>query len=148
MTNWGLKKIIEQIQKDEGIDLTEIAARAEIDRSYLSSFIHNKREKPARDSYVGKISKHFPRHFKQHKTTDKEGKGDIETSLREIRELAIAILTGQSAGHEVIMGALDRLEENPEGSLSAAADKLALQLAQRMKAIQRGTDGETHMKGR
>ena len=39
------------------------------------------------------------------------------------------------------MGALDRLEEKPEGSLSAAADKLALQLAQRMKAIQRGSQG-------
>jgi rRNA-processing protein FCF1 len=69
-------------------------------------------------------------------------------SLKEIRGIAISILTGQSAGQEVIMGALDRLEEKPEGSLSAAADKLALQLAQRMKVIQRGNHEEAHKKGK
>lgn len=149
MTNWVLKNIIELIQKGEGIDLTEIAAKAEINRSYLSKFINSKKEKPVTDSYVGKISKHFPTYFKQHKTTGKfEKSEDLAASLKEIREIAIAILTGQSAGQEVMMGALDRLEEKPEGSLSAAADKLALQLAQRMKMIQMGNDEGTHKKGR
>lgn len=144
-----LKDIIEQIQKGEGIDLTEIANKAEVDRSYLSSFIHGKKRKTATAAYIGKISKHFPAYFnKQQKTTDKGSKNDpVISSLNEIREIAIAILTGQSAGQEVIMGALDRLEEKPEGSLSEAADRLALQLAQRMNAIQRGSGGGTHKKG-
>lgn len=149
MTNRDLKNIIELIQKGEGIDLSTIAAKAGIDRSYLSKFINSKKEKPATDSYTGKIAKHYPSYFiKQHKTTGKiEPKNDLVlSSLKEIRELAIAILTGQSAGQEVIMGALDRLEENPEGSLSSAADKLALQLAQRMNMIQRGNDGDIHKK--
>lgn len=148
MDNWQLKDIIEEIQKGEGMDLTEIANKAEIDRSYLSSFINSKKKKPATDAYVGKISKHFPAYFKkQHKTTDQSKIDEILASLDELRGYTIAILTGQSAGHEVIMGSLDRIEEKPEGSLSAAADKLALQLAQRMNAIQKGSSGGAHKKG-
>ena len=134
-----LNKIIEAIQKKEGIDLTEIAKRADVDRSYLSSFIHGKKGPEATDAYIGKISKPFPAYFDgQQKTTDKNKLDEILANLKEIQGYAISILTGQSAGNEVIMGALDRIEQNPEGSLSSAADKLALQLAERMHMIQTG----------
>lgn len=145
MNNQELKNIIEQIQTGEAIKITAIAKKAIVNRSYLSSLINNEDTIEVEPPFVGKIAKAFPSYFKdQQKPTDDQ----IASSLKEIRELAIAILTGQSAGQEVIMGALDRLEEKPEGSLSAAADKLALQLAQRMKAIQMGSNGGTHMKGR
>lgn len=140
-----LKDIIEQIQKGEGIDLTEIAKKAGVDRSYLSSFIHGKKKKEATDVFIGKISKHFPAYFdKQQKTTDNNKIDEILASLTLIQGYTISILTGQSAGNEVIMGALDRLEKNPAGSLSAAADKLALQLAERLSIIQTGKKADAH----
>jgi transcriptional regulator with XRE-family HTH domain len=134
-----LKDIIEQIQKGEGIDLTEIAKKAHIDRSYLSSFIHGKKKKAATAAYIGKISKQFPAYFdKQQKTTENNKLDEILSSLTELRGYTISILTGQSSGNEVIMGALDRLENNPVGSLSATADKLAIQFAERLHMIQTG----------
>lgn len=144
MNNRELQKIIEQIQTGETVKITAIAKKAKVNRSYLSSLINSKDTIEVEPSFAGKIIKAYPAYFgNQQKPTDDQ----ILSNLKEIRELAIAILTGQSAGQEVIMGALDRLEEKPEGSLSAAADKLALQLAQRMRAIQMGNGGEVHKKG-
>lgn len=136
MNNRELKNIIEQIQEGEAIKITAIAKKAVVNRSYLSSLINSEDIIDVEPPFIGKIAKAFPTYFdSQHKPTNEQ----IMASLKEIRGLAISILTGQSAGQEIIMGALDRLEEKPEGSLSAAADKLALQLAQRMNAIQKGS---------
>jgi hypothetical protein len=152
MTNRDLKNIIQQIQTKEGIDLTEIAAKVDINRSYLSSFINNKTLKPVTPVYIGKFTKHFPSYFQgskkdQQKTTETgsaDKLDDIIASLIELQGYTISILTGQSAGNEVIMGALDRLEKNPVGSLSSAADKLALQLAERLSMIQTGKKAGAH----
>lgn len=145
MNNRELQNIIERIQTGEAKKITAIAKIAGVNRSYLSSLINNKETVEVEAPFIGKISKAFPAYFNtQQKPTDDK----LLSSLKEIRELAIAILTGQSAGQEVIMGALDRLEEKPEGSLSAAADKLALQLAQRMNAIQKGNHVSIHKKNK
>lgn len=152
MNNRELKNIIQQIQTKEGIDLTEIADQVDINRSYLSSFINNKTIKQVTPAYIGKFTKHFPAYFQnikkdQQKTTDDIPLNKIDeilASLTLLQGYTISILTGQSAGHEVIMGALDRLEEKPEGSLSAAADKLALLLAERMSIIQTGKKVGAH----
>jgi len=138
MNSKQLKNIIEQIQKNEGIKLANIAKTASINRSYLSTLINDEEIKEVEDAYIGKISKHYPAYFNQQKQTDKNKLDQILANLDELRGYTIAILTGQSAGHEVIMGSLDRLEQNPEGSLSSAADKLALKLAERMNVIQKG----------
>lgn len=152
MNNRDLKNIIQQIQTKEGIDLTEIADRVKINRSYLSSFINNKVLKELTPVYMGKFTKQFPAYFQNHKgdqqkTTNSipENKIDeILASLTLLQGYTISILTGQSAGHEVMMRAMDRLEKNPEGSLSAAADKLALSLAERMSIIQTGKKADAH----
>lgn len=148
MNNRELKNIIDQIQEGEGHKLTQIAKDSGIGRSYLSTLIHDDEVKEVETPLLGKLSKQYPSYFKGQKQTDANDLDKIMASLKEIRGLAISILTGQSAGQEVIMGALDRLEENPEGSLSAAADRLALHLAQRMKVIQKGNHVESHKKGK
>lgn len=148
MNNQELKDIIKEIQKGEGINLTEIAKECKIGRSHLSTLINDEEEKEVEPPLIGKISKKYPTYFKEQNRTDSDDLAIIMASLKEIRGLAISILTGQSAGQEVIMGALDRLEEKPEGSLSAAADKLALLLAQRMNVIQRGSREGSHKKGK
>lgn len=140
MNNRELQKIIEQIQEKEGVKIIAIAKKAIVNRSYLSSLINDEKTYDVESAFIGKLTKAFPTYFeKQQKPTTPAHKIDqILTNLTELRGYAIAILTGQSAGHEVIMGALDRLESNPEGSLSEAADKLALQLAERLNKIQKG----------
>lgn len=139
MNNRELKNIIYQIQEKETLKVVGIAKKADVNRSYLSTLINSEEIKPVEPSFLGKLSKAFPDYFNQQKQTGNRRLDEIITSLNEIREYTIAILTGQSAGHEVIMGALDRIEEKPEGSLSAAADKLALQLSERLNVIQKGS---------
>lgn len=148
MNNRELKDIIKEIQKGEGINLTEIAKESKVGRSHLSTLINDDEEKEVEAPLIGKLSKKYPTYFNEQNRINPNELAFIMASLKEIRGIAISILTGQSAGQEVIMGALDRLEEKPEGSLSAAADKLALQLAQRMKVIQRGNHEEAHKKGK
>lgn len=148
MNNQELKDIIKQIKKNEGHNLTKIASDSEIGRSHLSTLINDEEIKEVELPLIGKLSKQYPSYFKGQKQTEENDLDQIRASLKEIRGLAISILTGQSAGQEVIMGALDRLEENPEGSLSAAADRLALHLAQRMKVIQKGNHLDSHKKGK
>lgn len=150
MYNRELKKIIEEIQRKEGLDLTAIAEKVSINRSYLSSFINSSTLKPVTPAYMGKFTKHFPTYFHptkgtEQKPTDPPNKIDeILANLNEIRDYTIAILTGQSAGHEVMMGSLDRLEQNTEGTLSEAADKLALKIAERLRTIQTGRKAGAH----
>ena len=149
MNNKELDKIIKEIQKKTGKSLKAIAEKAEIDRSYLSTTINDEKIFDLEDAYIGKIANAFPTYFeKQHKPTEIASADQILSNLKEIRDFAIAILTGQMAGNEVIMDALDRLEENPEGSLSAKADKLVLQLALRMKNIQKGNHVDIRKKGK
>jgi hypothetical protein len=149
MSNKDLDTIIKEIQKKTGLSIKAIAEKAEIDRSYLSTTINDPQIFDLEDAYVGKIASAFPAYFsKQQKPTEPANTDKILANLNEIRDFAIAILTGQMAGNEVIMDALDRLEENPEGSLSAKADKLVLQLAQRMKKIQKGSHVEIRKKGK
>jgi transcriptional regulator with XRE-family HTH domain len=138
MNNQELKKIIKRIQQKEGVKLTEIAAACGIGRSHLSTLINGEGVKDIEPALIGKISKRYPIYFAEQKRTDEDKIDLILTSLKEIREFAITIITGQTAGQEVMMGALDRLEKNPEGSLSEAADKLALRLAERLNVIQKG----------
>lgn len=145
MNSRELKNIIEQIQKAEGIKIAQIAALSGVNRSYLSTLINSEVAKDIEDAFVGKISKHFSEYFhNKQKPTDKNKIDQILANLDELRGYTIAILTGQSAGHEVIMGSLERMEEKPEGSFSAAADKLALQIAERLNKIQKGKKAGAH----
>jgi hypothetical protein len=144
MNNKDLKKIIGAIQKGEGIKIKAIAENAIINRSYLSSLINSRETKEVEDPLIGKIRKAYPAYFDQQKPTERSKIDEILASLTLLQGYTISILTGQSAGHEVIMGALDRLEKNPEGSLSSAADKLAIQLAERLSIIQTGKKDGVH----
>lgn len=138
MNNQELKNIIKRIQQKEGVKLTEIAASSGIGRSHLSTLINGEDIKDIEPALIGKIARKYPVYFEEQKRTDEDKIDLILASLKEIREFAITIITGQTAGQEVMMGALDRLEKNPEGSLSEAADKLALRLAERLNVIQKG----------
>lgn len=144
MNSRELKNIIDQIQEKETLKVAGIAKKAIVNRSYLSTLINSEEVKAVEPAFLGKLARAFPDYFTQQKPTGNKRLDEIISSLDEIREYTIAILTGQSAGHEVIMGALDRIEEKPEGSLSAAADKLALQLSERLNVIQRGNKDGVH----
>jgi plasmid maintenance system antidote protein VapI len=144
MNNRELKNIIEQIQKGEGLKITKIATESGIGRSHLSTLINDEEVKDVDNALIGKLSKQYPTYFNGQNQTDLNKVEQILANLKEIREYAITLITGQTAGHEVIMGALDRLEKNPEGSLSEAADKLALRLAERLNVIQTGKKAGAH----
>lgn len=148
MNNRELKNIIEQIQEGEGHKLTQIAKDSGIGRSHLSTLINDEEIKEVESPLVGKLSKQYPKYFKGQNRTDADKVDQILSNLKEIREFAITLITGQTSGNEVIMGALDRLERNPEGSLSEAADRLALKLAERLNVIQRGSDANIRKKGK
>lgn len=138
MNNQELKNIIERIQQREGHKLTKIAKDSGVGRSHLSTLINDEEAKDVEHALIGKLAKQYPTYFKGHNQTEANDVDKIMASLKEIREYAITLITGQTAGQEVIMGALDRLEKNPEGSLSEAADRLALKLAERLNVIQTG----------
>lgn len=151
MNSRQLKNIIDRIQEKEGQKVAGIAKKANVNRSYLSTLINSEEIKEVEPSFAGKLAKAFPEYFDQHKPTASGTGGkkldEIITSLNEIREYAITLITGQTAGHEVIMGALDRLEKNPEGSLSEAADRLALRIAERLHVIQTGKHANAGKQG-
>jgi len=144
MNNRELKNIIEQIQQGEGHKLIKIAKESGIGRSHLSTLINDEEIKEVELPLIGKLIKRYPNYFKGQNQTDLDKEDQILANLKEIREYAITLITGQTSGHEVIMGALDRLEKNPEGSLSEAADRLALKLAERLNVIQTGKKAGTH----
>lgn len=148
MNNRELKNIIERIQQREGHKLTKIAKDSGVGRSHLSTLINDEKVNEVEHPLIGKLAKQYPSYFKGHNQTEANDIDKIMISLNEIREYAITLITGQTAGQEVIMGALDRLEKNPEGSLSEAADRLALKLAERLNVIQRGTRGSIHKTGK
>jgi transcriptional regulator with XRE-family HTH domain len=72
MDNIQLRYIIKEIQQKEGVGLAEIAAKAGLDRSYLSSFIHSKVKKLVTEKLLGKLGKAFPIYFngEQQNTTE------------------------------------------------------------------------------
>lgn len=147
MNTKELKNIIKQIQEGEGVNLTAIAAQSGVGRSYLSTLINDNETKTVEAPLIGKLSKAYPAYFKGQNRTEQIDLEQVMASLKEIREYAISLITGQTAGHEVIMGALDRLEKNPEGSLSEAADRLALKLAERLNVIQTGKKANVSKRG-
>jgi transcriptional regulator with XRE-family HTH domain len=144
MNNRELKKIIKRIQQSEGYNLTQIATESGIGRSHLSTLINDEEVKEVESPLIGKLSKKYPAYFSEQHQTDENKIDQILANLKEIQEYAITLITGQTAGHEVIMGALDRLEKNPEGSLSEAADRLALKIVERLNAIQTGKKAGAH----
>lgn len=144
MNNRELKEIIEQIKRGTGHKITQIASDSDVSRSHLSTLINDKNLKEVDSALIGKLSNQYPKYFNGQNETQPDKLDKILASLKDIQEYTIAIITGQTAGHEVIMGALDRLEKNPEGSLSEAADKLALKLAERMTVIQMGKKAGAH----
>lgn len=148
MNNRELKNIIEQIQQGEGHKIIKIASESGVGRSHLSTLINDEEIKDVEHPLIGKLAKRYPLYFKGHNQTEANDVEKIMASLKEIRGIAISILTGQSAGQEVIMGALDRLEEKPEGSLAVVAGRLALELAQRMNVIQKGNHEEARKKSK
>lgn len=140
MDSYKLKNIIQKIQTGEGIDLSAIAKKAEVNRSYLSTLINSEDKKDATDSLIGKLTKAYPAYFNgQQKPTDDIG--EVLANLRELRGYAIAILTEQQAGQKVMIGSLERLEKQPEGSLSEVADKLALKILEKLNTINKSNQG-------
>ena len=145
MNNKELKNIIKGIEKSEGVKLAAIAKKAEVNRSYLSTLINSQEIKDVEDAFIGKLAKKFPTYFGQQKpTVDDNALSDLMSNLDEIRGYVIAILTGQTAGQKLMMNSLDRLEENPEGTLSGEADKLALMLSERLNKIGKGKKAGVH----
>lgn len=140
MDSHKLKNIIQKIQTGEGIDLSAIAKKAEVNRSYLSTLINSEEKKDATDSLIGKLTKAYPAYFNaQQKPTDEIK--EVLANLRELRGYAIAILTEQQAGQQVMIGSLERLESKPEGSLSELADKLALKILEKLNTINKSNQG-------
>lgn len=136
MNNRELKDIIEEIQENEELGLNAIAEKAKIDRSYLSTFINAEEVKTVTDKMLSKFKRNFPEYF--HAKQQKQHIDTIDANLKEILRHTRALLTGQTADHQIIMRSLDRLEKNPEGTLSELADKLAMQIQQRLNHPDKG----------
>lgn len=95
MTNRDLKYIIEEIKENEGTDLTEVAAKTRLNRSYLSKFINSSEEKEVTAQLLNKFKKQFPSYFgkKQHETTQNVGS---EPNLNEIMQSLTRLENGQA----------------------------------------------------
>lgn len=146
MNNRELENIIDQIKVGEGIKIAAIAKTAKVNRSYLSTIINSEDTKEVEDAYIGKLSKAFPQYFngQQKPTVQESDLDEIRASLEEIRRHTRAILTGQTAGQQVMMKSLDRLEENQEGTLAAEADKLALMIEKRLNSYRKDKKAGAH----
>lgn len=63
MTNRDLQKIVEKIQADEQITLSDIAAALSADRSHLSSFINSKQTKSLGKVMLRRFKNTYPSYF-------------------------------------------------------------------------------------
>jgi len=142
MNTESLKSIINRIKVGEELTLEQIAKKAKVNRSHLSTIINSGDSMDVTGVFIGKLTKAFPQYFdSQQKPT--EGLSEILSNLKELRGYTIAILTEQQAGQEVMIGSLERLERRPAGELSALADKLAIKLQETLNRINKSTsDGD------
>ena len=95
MTNRDLKYIIEEIKENEGVDLTDVAAKTKVDRSYLSKFINSAGEKEVTDRLLNKFKKQFPSYFGK-KPQETTGGHHADPSLDTILRALSRIENGQS----------------------------------------------------
>jgi hypothetical protein len=65
MTNHELKKVLQRIKEETGIDMKEAAAMMPVNRSYLSRFVNSKIEKPLTRELTIKLQNAFPKYFKK-----------------------------------------------------------------------------------
>lgn len=64
MNNHQLKNIIEEIEVNEDLTFQDIAAKAKLDRSNLSTLLNKEEVKPITPKMLSKIKKQFPAYFK------------------------------------------------------------------------------------
>lgn len=95
MNSRDLKYIIEEIKENEGLDLTAIAAKTRLNRSYLSKFINSVEEKEVTSQLLNKFKKQYPSYFgtKQQQTTQPVGP---DPNLDEVMKSLSRLENGQA----------------------------------------------------
>lgn len=90
MTNKELKRIVDKIIEREPTNLTELAAKAEVDRSNLSTQIHAEEMKEMSKHTVNKIRAAYPKYFVQETTVTNTSEdmpfGGLQRTLRDYVE--------------------------------------------------------------
>lgn len=118
MNNRELKDIIEEIEEKEPLTLQEIAARAKVNRSHLSTLKNMEEIKDVSDRLVAKIKKQFPTYFSDKPTNQQkqQSKSDhiyIEKLIaeKEARRLdAMALAEKMEAHYKDMVAALERAQ--------------------------------------
>lgn len=95
MTNRDLHIILQKIEKQENLNLSELSKKADVDRSYLSKVINMKMEKKIGVRVLNKLKSTYPSYFtennKSHTPTGNyalpgEGVVTIEDHIRTLKE--------------------------------------------------------------
>lgn len=110
MNSKELFEIIEEIKRIEGIDLTELAKRAGVDRPYLSTLINNDDAKPIKDKSVllRKLKKKFGKYFPANGTNETNVKINEH---KDTRALIVALQDDKKFLKELILTNLTDLNK-------------------------------------
>lgn len=154
MTNHDLRNIINEIETTQGLNISQIAKKADVNRSNLSKIINMDEEKDIGKRLLSKLKTGFPGFFKEtnkNNTTENyilpmgEVKITLADYIRMIEDynkylqesvlsnlkLAVGYMgkldTQFEASRDVALKSLARLEKKPEGLLTGEADKAAQQ---------------------
>lgn len=118
MNNRELKYIIEEIEEKEPLTLQEIAAKAKVNRSHLSTLKNMEEVKDVSDRLVAKIKKQFPAYFST-KPTNQQNQQTIPDHIyvekyiaeKEARRIeAMALADKMEAHYKDMVAALERAQ--------------------------------------
>lgn len=158
MDNRELNRILQIIQKSEGINLSKIARTAKVDRTYLSKLINLDITKPAGKNLLSKIGTAFPKYFQENneysqqkqqvdpdylallKDNDrffkellKEKVMTIDSNLNTVVGASDQISLLVESARSVILESLARLEKKPEHTLMDEAGSRVKRLMKEKK---------------
>ncbi len=131
MNNRELKDIIEQIEENEPMLLQEIAVKANINRSHLSTLMNTEEVKNVSDRLVAKVKKQFPAYFQGKPTNqqNQQSKSNIAyverlIAEKEARRLdAMALADKMEAHYKDMVAALERAQNTINDGLKPIKEK-------------------------
>lgn len=92
MTAGELRVILEEIMEKEGLRLSDLTDKAQVDRSYISKVINGDPKKKMTEALIKKLAKKFPRYFPDRQSVpqnvSRETTKTTSESLSAILEIA------------------------------------------------------------
>lgn len=113
MDNRELNRILQIIQKSEGVNLSRIAEDAGVDRTYLSKLINLDATKPAGKNLLSKLGTAFPKYFEESTPQKQQAREQPRNEPQGHPEIMV-ILDRLSLAHKDLTESNRQLSKNQE----------------------------------